>query len=151
MSRANSPAADQIAKLYGLSRDELLVCWIKLYGTDPFKGIRRQTLIRGVAYKLQEKPLGALRSYTRNRLLKIAVGSDVRDAPRKAVNGEVGSRPKLQTGSKLIREWNGRTYEVFVAEKGYVLNGVTHPSLSACAKAITGAHWSGPRFFGARS
>ena len=151
MSRSNIPVEGQIAKLDALSRDELVDYWIKLYGTDPFKGIRRQTLIRGIACKLQEKSLGTLRSSTGNRLLKIAIGSDARDAPRKAVNGEVGSRPKLQTGSKLIREWNGRTYEVIVADTGYVLNGITHRSLSACAKAITGAHWSGPRFFGARS
>ncbi len=151
MSRANGPVEDQIAKLDGLSRDELLDYWIKLYGTDPFKGIRRQTLIRGIACKLQEKSLGTLRSSTGNRLLKIAIGSDARDVLRKHVNGGVGTRPKLQTGSKLIREWNGRTYEVVVVEEGYVLNGVTHLSLTACAKAITGAHWSGPRFFGARS
>jgi len=33
---------------------------------------------------------------------------------------------------------------------GYLWNGKTFASLSAIAKEITGAHWSGPRFFGVR-
>jgi hypothetical protein len=63
-------------------------------------------------------------------------------------NRAVKPKPQTQLGCRLVREWNGRTYEVVVADKGYILNGITHTSLSACAKAITGAHWSGPRFFG---
>jgi len=51
----------------------------------------------------------------------------------------------------LVREWNGKTHKVIVTNKGYVLNGVPYASLSAAAKAITGAHWSGPRFFGVAS
>ena len=51
-------------------------------------------------------------------------------------------------GTRLIREWNGATYEVEVLESGYLWRGETWSSLSAIAKAITGAKWSGPRFFG---
>jgi hypothetical protein len=47
-----------------------------------------------------------------------------------------------------MREWNGRTYQVEATKEGYVLDGTTYRSLSAIAKKITGAHWSGPRFFG---
>ncbi|MBL8583942.1 MAG: DUF2924 domain-containing protein, partial [Rhizobiaceae bacterium] len=31
---------------------------------------------------------------------------------------------------------------------GYVFEAKVYPSLSAIARLITGAHWSGPRFFG---
>ena len=51
-------------------------------------------------------------------------------------------------GSHLIREWTGRTYQVEVVEGGYVMDGKTWRSLSAIARHITGARWSGPRFFG---
>jgi hypothetical protein len=55
---------------------------------------------------------------------------------------------RLAQGSKLLREWNGRTHHVDVVKGGFVWNGNKHQSLSAIAKEITGAHWSGPRFFG---
>jgi hypothetical protein len=56
--------------------------------------------------------------------------------------------PLLAAGTQLVREWNGRPYRVEVIEDGFVLDGKTYSSLSAIAKMITGAHWSGPRFFG---
>lgn len=137
----------EIEALRRLSRDELLEQWKKLFDCLPYKGVRDITLIRGIAFKIQEKRHGGLRPLTRRQLVKIARGSA--NADQVASYSSTNHRPKVQTGSKLIREWNGRTYEVLVADKGYILNGITHPSLSACAKAITGAHWSGPRFFGA--
>ena len=51
-------------------------------------------------------------------------------------------------GAHLVREWNGRTYQVEVLKDGYRMDGRTWPSLSAIAKHITGTTWSGPRFFG---
>jgi hypothetical protein len=54
----------------------------------------------------------------------------------------------MKPGSKLIRDWRGVTHTVLVLENGYEWNGETFNSLSQIARAITGAHWSGPRFFG---
>ncbi len=54
----------------------------------------------------------------------------------------------VRAGTHLVREWNGRTYQVEALDKGFRLDGKTYRSLSAIAKKITGAHWSGPRFFG---
>jgi hypothetical protein len=68
--------------------------------------------------------------------------------------GDKGSRkasPKLQPGARLVREWNGVSHVVEVIENGFVWNGCRHRSLSAIARAITGARWSGPRFFGLTS
>ena len=56
----------------------------------------------------------------------------------------------LKEGGRLLREWNGVTHTVEVLEDGYRWNGDTYRSLSAVARAITGARWSGPRFFGLR-
>ena len=54
----------------------------------------------------------------------------------------------IRLGALLVREWNGRTYQVEVVDGGYRMDGKVWPSLSAIAKHITGTSWSGPRFFG---
>jgi len=51
-------------------------------------------------------------------------------------------------GARLVRVWNGHTNVVDVVEGGYLFEGKVHRSLSAIARKITKAHWSGPRFFG---
>jgi hypothetical protein len=48
----------------------------------------------------------------------------------------------------LVREWRGRAHTVVVTEDGFEYAGKAFPSLTKIAHAITGAHWSGPRFFG---
>lgn len=58
------------------------------------------------------------------------------------------STPGLKPGGRLLREWNGVTHVVDVTENGFVWHGETWRSLSVIAREITGAHWSGPRFFG---
>ena len=78
--------------------------------------------------------LGGASAKTERRLKQIASGKSV----------AVVAKP----GSHLVREWNGRTYQVKVTDEGYVMDGKPWRSLSAIARHITGAHWSGPRFFG---
>ena len=58
------------------------------------------------------------------------------------------SNVALKPGTHLVREWNGRTYQIEVTRDGYRMDGRTWASLSAIAKHITGTSWSGPRFFG---
>jgi hypothetical protein len=53
-----------------------------------------------------------------------------------------------KTGTTLVRQWRGRTHNVLVCEDGFEYEGQRYRSLSVIAKWITGAHWSGPRFFG---
>ncbi len=57
-------------------------------------------------------------------------------------------RPSVQSGARLLRDWNGRTHVVDVTEGGFLFDGKSYRSLSAIARQITGAQWSGPRFFG---
>ena len=54
----------------------------------------------------------------------------------------------LRPGAKLVREWHGRTHIVLVTDTGFDYAGSSYKSLTQIAKLITGAHWSGPRFFG---
>ena len=64
--------------------------------------------------------------------------------------GRVGPDPglALKPGARLVREWHGRTHTVTVTEDGFEYAGTSYSSLTKIAKKITGAHWSGPRFFG---
>ena len=53
-----------------------------------------------------------------------------------------------KTGTTLVRQWRGHTYTVVVCEDGFEYEGQRYRSLTVIAERITGAHWSGPRFFG---
>jgi hypothetical protein len=54
----------------------------------------------------------------------------------------------LKTGATLVRQWRGYTHTVLVREDGFEYDGRRYRSLTVIAEQITGAHWSGPRFFG---
>jgi len=69
--------------------------------------------------------------------------------PRKSRRSKnAARRVTLSPGTRLVRDWNGRRHCVDVGDKGFIFDGKTYRSLSAIAEKITGAHWSGPRFFG---
>jgi len=122
-----------------LPRKELVKRWSKAYGAPPPKGIKRGLLERACAYHLQARQSGGLKPATRKALLAIAGGAPFeRQTPRR----------ELRQGARLVREWHGLTHQVEVTEAGFTWNGQSFASLSAVARAITGTHWSGPRFFG---
>ena len=54
----------------------------------------------------------------------------------------------MKAGARLVREWNGIAHIVDIVDGGFRYRDKTYASLTAIAKEITGAHWSGPRFFG---
>ena len=56
--------------------------------------------------------------------------------------------PRLKPGARLVREWHGRTHSVVVLDDAFEFEGKRYRSLTQIAREITGAHWSGPRFFG---
>ncbi len=140
MSERSSVEA-QLDAIRDLDREALVARWRSIYGQPPPKGISRRLLQRAAAYAVQAKAYGGLKPKTRKTLLRIADGGDDAEAPR-------ASKPYPVPGTRLLREWNGRTHQVDVTEDAFVWNGETYRSLSAVARAITGARWSGPRFFG---
>jgi len=133
----------QIDALNRMSMAELRKRWADLLGTDPGR-LGRKYLIRRLAYRIQELAYGGLSREARRELKAIADGAP----PRAVVKARQGPRTKLQPGTRLIREWHGDRYEVTVKENGYLYDGKLYRSLSAVARAITGAHWGGTRFFG---
>jgi hypothetical protein len=144
MDLSEQKLENRVVRLETLSRAELVDRWVKAYGNPPFKGARQSTLVRGLAYHQQCKTYGGLKPSINRELHKIAAGGSIKQVEQRR-------KSVAPIGSQLVREWNGKTHRVVVTDKGYVLNGVTYTSLSAAARAITGAHWSGPRFFGVAS
>ncbi len=99
-------------------------------------------MVRAIAYEMQARYYGGLKSAIVRRLDKIAggkTGGEAKDAPRAIV---------LDPGARLIREWNGVTHTVDVTDDGFEWQDQRYGSLSEIAREITGARWSGPRFFG---
>ncbi len=129
----------QIAELDRMSMGQLRQRWRDLLGSDP-GSLGRQYLLRRLAYRLQELAYGGLSQPVRDQLQAVAAGSAARHGPR--------VRTALSTGTRLLREWRGRRYEVVVEAQGFRYDGKTYRSLSAVARAITGSHLSGNRFFG---
>jgi hypothetical protein len=116
--------------------------WQKLYGCRAPKRVRRDLLLRAVAYRIQELAFGGLKPKTVRRLKQLA------DKTRVGPMAPPPAAASLRPGMRLMREWNGETHLVEVVEKGFTWRGQPYPSLSAIARAITGSRWSGPRFFG---
>jgi len=131
----------EIHRLDKLDRADLLAEWTKTFYHPPLKGARNITLRRGLSYRIQEQKLGKLKHAIIKKLCRIIKGKDEEV-------GVITPKIKPQTGNQLIREWNGKTHTVMVVESGFEWCGEQYTSLSAVAHAITGARWSGPRFFG---
>jgi hypothetical protein len=135
---------EALSRLPELALGELRQQWRALYKADVSPHLSRELLMRAVAYRMQEVTLGGLRAERQRQLRQIA--------QQFKVTGEAKTRalPELKPGTRLIREWQGRTYEVLVLDDGFSWQGTPYRSLSAVARKITGTAWSGPLFFGLR-
>jgi len=138
-ANCSSPRSPHV--LDNVSLDELRGEWRRLYHCKPPR-ISRDLLIRGIGYRRQEIQHGSLGKSTRRKLKTLAkmFRTEGRVTPDPGLN--------LKSGARLVREWHGRTHTVTVTEDGFECAGTTYRSLTEVAKKITGAHWSGPRFFG---
>jgi hypothetical protein len=133
----------QIAQLPRFSRQQLLELWQKLYRRPAPSGIRRELMVPFLAYKIQEDAFGGLKPSTRAELRRIA-----RSLEKSTSSIEVRVRPRIKTGTHLLRQWRGEKHEVVVTDLGFEHRGTRYRSLSEIARKIAGARWSGPAFFG---
>lgn len=95
-----------------------------------------------LAWQLQARAYGGLSAQTQRQLKDLARGFE-RD-PGFSPPGTA----TLTKGTEFLRHWKGKAYRVRVTEQGYEYQGEIYASLSKIASVITGASWSGPRFFG---
>ncbi len=121
---------------------ELRKAWRNEFACDPPPFRSRDMLLRAYVYRLEVATFGDLSGRLKKRLTELTkqfeVDPDFDPAPREA--------PPV--GSALVRDWNGIRHLVLVTPAGFQYLDRTYASLSQVAKVITGAHWSGPRFFG---
>ena len=117
----------QKAKSYGLNIENLhrayIIENIKWY--EKYKAFSTQT---------QKKIERLVAQYERKQKIKIDNKEPV----------------KFIAGTKYIREFQGKKYEVTAISDGYYYNGKVYKSLSAIANEITGTRWNGKRFFGVK-
>jgi hypothetical protein len=129
-------------RLLTLDISELRQRWRCLYKTPAPPNFSRELLVRAVAYRMQELARGGLHPEPQRQLLRIAREFKETGAVT------IGTRPELKPGTRLVREWRGRTHDVLVLDDGFSWQGRHYRSLSAIARNITGTAWSGPLFFG---
>jgi hypothetical protein len=136
-----SPLAERLAVLPTLGLEDLRREWRRLLRAEPPR-LSRDIMMRAIAYRMQEIAQGGLSKVTQRRLMTLAnqLETDGRIAPLPG--------PRIKSGSRLIREWHGRIHTVTTIDEGFEFQGKTYRSLTQIAFEITGAKWSGPRFFG---
>ena len=141
-ARQKDATREALSRLPKLDIRELREEWRRLYKADASPHLSRELLIRAVAYRMQEVALGGLRPERQRQLRQIAM--ELKQTGTAAIR----LRPQLKPGTRLMREWQGRTYEVVVLDDGFSWQSTQYRSLSAIARKITGTAWSGPLFFG---
>jgi hypothetical protein len=140
-NQAPAEADGEIAGLVDRSTQELRHAWRTMYHTGPPLGLSRDLIIRGLADQLQQRAHGGPNRALQRRL-RMLVGELEKGA------GSFDPGGVLKTGARLVRRWRGHTHTVLVGEDGFEYEGRRYRSLTVIAEQITGAHWSGPRFFG---
>ena len=132
--------------LGGLDFASLRRVWKQTFGAAPPSSLSRVFLRRVLLHERQCRTHGGLSAATRRALA--AMANETPSSAALAGSVSAGTHLVDRSGTHLVREWNGRTYQVEVIDNGYRFDGKTYPSLTTIAKRITGTHWSGPRFFG---
>lgn len=168
---------DDLTSIEMLDREQCTYQWRRLLGSTPPRYTSVEFMRKVLTYEAQIKSFGghskavlkalkrSLKAAQNGPSVKSEMGH-VSDEDGKGIQHQEKrisnktdsktskSKPSIfsiRVGTHLVREWNGRTYQVEAVEGGFKLDGKTYRSLTATAKKITGAHWSGPRFFGLES
>ena len=123
----------RLGQLEALSPAALRAEWGTWFKDAPPR-LAPELMRHAIAYAMQEKTHGKLPA----RIVRQITSS----------GAAIPSSTSLSPGTQLVRSWNRKTISVLVSEDGYVFEERTYRSLSAIAREVTGAHWSGPRFFG---
>jgi Protein of unknown function (DUF2924)/Protein of unknown function (DUF3489) len=144
MDKVAIDVAKALVRLSELTIFELRGEWRRLHRMPPPMRLSRDLLIRGISYKLQERAYGGLAMATARKLERASADPLGRGAVKPA------PLISLRPGTRLVREWRGVTHMVLIHADGIEWCGQRYPSLSVVAQEITGARWSGPRFFGLR-
>jgi Protein of unknown function (DUF2924) len=150
----------ELAALSRLAVTELRYRYAQVFGEATRVG-NKAWLIKRIAWRLQALAEGDLSARARRRAAELANDADLRLSPPRLtpiipVSPADSRRARLPSkrhdrlppaGTMLTRPYKGTMLQVRVLEHGFVYEGTIYSSLSAVAKAITGAHCSGHLFF----
>jgi len=149
----------ELGAMERLTTGELVERYAALTG-QPVRTRHRAYLIRKIAWRLQAHAEGDLSERARRRATELADDADIRlMSPRRAPDAApcpktgtapIGDRdPRLPApGAAITKRYKGRMLEVVVLADGFEYEGHRFRTISAVAKAITGSHINGFRFFG---
>jgi hypothetical protein len=141
--------AEEINELRALGVPELVERYAAAFGRRP-RVMHREWLWRRIAWKIQEQRFGGLTVTAKRHLDELIAGLDLPLKSERVVRGQV-ARPATKDpvlGTSVVRIWKNQEIRATSVEGGWEHAGVVHKSLSAVAKAVTGAHWNGRAFFG---
>jgi hypothetical protein len=137
-----SPTSELLQQLPLLDRTSLLELWHKNFGRPASPGLRRELMLPILAFRIQELAHGGLRREAKAKLQQLTSSLNP--------EGRNDARQRFKSGTRLVREWNGKVHEVTITADGFEYQGEAYKSLSPIACRITGTHWSGPAFFGTK-
>ena len=146
----------QISQLDELSTGELAQRYAELFG-EPTHTRHKRYLIRKIAWRIQSLAEGDLSERAKRRAVELANDADVRVTPPRS-KGEQPASAKLfvasasdsrlpAPGRAIVRKYKGKVIRVLVTEEGFEFDGERYKSLTAVAKAVSGSHCNGFRFF----
>ncbi len=146
--------SDSLVKSHqNLTVNQLREKYQKLFG-EPTGGRHKGWLIKRILWRQQAAAEGDLSERARRRAAELASESDLRvTAPRgQAPEVKAAGRPLRDArlpvpGTVITRPYKGRLVRVTVGEAGFEYEGMSYRSLSAAARAVTGSHCNGFRFF----
>ncbi|MCC7292275.1 MAG: DUF2924 domain-containing protein [Phycisphaerales bacterium] len=152
----------EVAALERMTVGELQQKYVETFG-EPVRSRHRQYLIRRIAWRLQANAEGGLSERALRRAEELANLADVRVTPPRAPrspairltdmsdsrDGRRTADRRLPTvGAAITRAYRGQKVSITVLPDGFEFEGERYRSLTAVAKAITGSHINGFRFFG---
>ncbi len=136
-----SQLQEQLGALGAMSGSQLRAEWTRV-SKETVPDISAELLSRGIAYHIQERTLGSLTAAARRQIKRMVGQQEQTGTVAAEANAD------LRPGTRLARDWHGKTHNVLVLDEGYLFEDRKYGSLSQIANAITGTRWSGPRFFG---
>ena len=153
--------AKELATMERMTVGELQQRYVEVFG-EPVRSRHKQYLIRRITWRLQANAEGGLSERALRRAAKLANVADVRVTPPKGGISSSPVSPATRTdaltrpsdprlppvGAAITREYKGRSVTVTVLADGFEWEGERYGSVTAVAKAITGSHINGFRFFG---
>ncbi|HRJ66165.1 MAG TPA: DUF2924 domain-containing protein [Alphaproteobacteria bacterium] len=134
---------DSNNKVTRVPMSELRREWAAVWGCQPHRYIRREMLEKSLEFKQRQLRGEGLTVEQQKRLDNL-----IAQYKRNPDHFDQVSMSSIKPGTRLVRVWKGKRYNVIIRAGGYEFDGKFYTSLSQIASDITGTRWNGWVFFG---